>query len=174
MGLTVHSEEHVLRSVPRVPAEATPALFTWERDKPKPRPANYFQVHPEMVMPRKHEIKLTVIYIHVYDLARKLSDLDNPELVERVFKGLANEWQKDTMPVSSVNAITEHPAYQAILNLGKKAIPLILQKLQFEVGHWFPALRELTGSNPVSPDHRGNMELMRQDWLQWGKDNRYI
>jgi hypothetical protein len=46
--------------------------------------------------------------------------------------------------------------------------------LQENGGPWFWALRALTGENPVPSEHRGNIEAMANDWLQWGQEKGLI
>ncbi len=62
------------------------------------------------------------------------------------------------------------PAYQAIIGMGRTALPFIFEELHQRGGHWFWALRAITGENPVPPEHRGNVEAMTQDWLRWARD----
>ena len=40
-------------------------------------------------------------------------------------------------------------------------------------GHWFYALREITGANPVKPDDRGKVAIMQASWLEWGEANGF-
>jgi len=66
------------------------------------------------------------------------------------------------------------PSYQQIIGLGPSAIPLILRELENEPGHWFWALAALTGENPAGQGAVGNVEAMRQAWLQWGRERGYL
>ena len=68
----------------------------------------------------------------------------------------------------------QHPAYQAIINLGKAAIPMILRKLQECPQHLTYALFKITGENPVPKKHIGQLDKMTEDWLQWGFANNYL
>lgn len=66
-----------------------------------------------------------------------------------------------------------HPAYQRIIGMGDKAIPLLMRELKREPNHWFWALRAITGANPVKPENRGRVKRMAQDWLDWGHEHDY-
>ena len=90
------------------------------------------------------------------------------------FEELAATWRAETAGLSSPRAITGHPAYQRIIELGETAIPLILQDMKENGGWWYPALRTLTGENPVPESAKGNPPLNDAAWLQWGQDNGYV
>ena len=58
--------------------------------------------------------------------------------------------------------------------MGKPAIPLLLNELQRDLDHWFFALREIAGVNPVPLKDAGYVEKMRDAWLSWGRKNNYL
>jgi hypothetical protein len=60
-------------------------------------------------------------------------------------------------------------AYQRIIGLGPDVVPAILSELEARPDHWFWALTSITGVNPVPDDAAGNLNLMRQAWLDWGR-----
>ncbi len=90
------------------------------------------------------------------------------------FKRLADEWQKETVYLSSPRAIARHPAYQAIIAMERKALPLILSDLAKTHKQWFIALRTITGVDPVKKEHSRNVKAMANAWISWGRDNGYI
>ena len=69
--------------------------------------------------------------------------------------------------------VHEHPAHREIISMGEPAVPLILERMQLQGGHWFHALREMTNANPMKPDDRGNVGAMQAAWLEWGERNGY-
>jgi len=85
----------------------------------------------------------------------------------------ASQWKHDTLFESSPWRMAAHPAYQRIIGMGWRAVPLILQQLRGEADFWFEALVAITGEQPVPPEHAGNMEAMREDWLCWGREHGY-
>ncbi len=87
------------------------------------------------------------------------------------FAALAEEWRQETMFFSSTSAIVSSFAYYRIIGLGRAVVPLILRDLQEHGGHWFLALRALTGENPVAPEVAGSMKKMTQAWLEWGRQH---
>ena len=58
--------------------------------------------------------------------------------------------------------------------MGETAVPLILERMQAQGGHWFHALRNITNANPVQPADRGYIEAMQAAWLEWGERNGYV
>lgn len=57
--------------------------------------------------------------------------------------------------------------------MGAQAVPLILEALERDGGHWFVALRAVTGANPVSSQARGRTKAMTKAWLSWAEENGY-
>ena len=89
------------------------------------------------------------------------------------FDALVAEWKAGTRFVSSVIEMATHPAYQHIIGLGPKAVPLILQSLAASPDHWFWALKAITAADPVPEDVRGDLPAMTTAWLQWGRSEGY-
>ena len=90
------------------------------------------------------------------------------------FVALADEWHAETGHLSSPVQIATHPAYQRIIGLGERVIPLILQDLRTRGGQWYWALRALTGASPVPVSAAGNIRVATQAWLDWGRQQGYI
>jgi len=103
----------------------------------------------------------------------KTADPSSQDLKFR-FQKLASQWKKETAHQSSLAVKADHQAYQEILSLGKAVVPLILADLKDSRAMWFPALRELTGANPVPEESRGVLQEMVDAWLQWGRGQGYV
>ncbi len=67
-----------------------------------------------------------------------------------------------------------HTAYQQIIGMGPIAIPFILIEMQKRSGHWFWALKSITGEDPVPPESRGIINEMAKAWINWGINQRYL
>ena len=93
--------------------------------------------------------------------------------LEHKFQELVALWKQERGPYSSSARLTEHPAYQQIIALGKPVIPLLLRELEREPDHWFRGLHALTGANPVPPGSQGNIQAMADAWLRWGKEQGF-
>lgn len=87
---------------------------------------------------------------------------------------LKARWEADTAMLSSVTEIAMHPAYQQIIGMGPIVIPLILSEMKKKPGHWFWALKAITGEDPVLPEQKGRIKVMAESWLRWGKKQGYI
>ena len=90
------------------------------------------------------------------------------------FNKLADQWERETIFLSRSERASKHPAYQEIIGMGERAVPLILERMQAQRGHWFIALRAITGANPVKRSDRGKIAVMQASWLEWGEANGYI
>lgn len=90
------------------------------------------------------------------------------------FQELKSRWEVDTAILSSITEIAMNPAYQQIIGMGRSAIPLILAEMEVTPGHWFWALKSITGEDPVLPEQRGRIKEMTKAWLNWGKEQGYI
>lgn len=94
--------------------------------------------------------------------------------VEAQFRALADQWRRETGLLSSSTQKTAHPAYQEIIGMGAAAIPLILREMQERGGHWFAALRAISGENPVPREYAGQIPRIREGWLEWGRLQGHI
>ena len=100
-------------------------------------------------------------------------DEAEPTDAER-FEELANRWEKETFFLSRSDRAIAHPVHQEIVNLGRPVVPLILERMRSQGGHWFEALQQITGEDPVSPADYGNIAAMQNSWLQWGENLGYV
>ena len=49
----------------------------------------------------------------------------SPEIVDK-FYALASDWEQDVAGLSSTAQMSQHPAYQEIITMGTKIVPLLL------------------------------------------------
>ncbi len=99
---------------------------------------------------------------------------DAPANLPTRFRALADQWRQETGMLSSSTQKKAHPAYREIIAMGPVAIPLLLRELQERGGHWFAALRAISGENPVPPEYAGRIPKMSEYWLEWGRRQGYI
>lgn len=95
-------------------------------------------------------------------------------VLAEAFRTFADEWRRATRFQSSLDRITNHPAYRAVVELGEDVIPLVLGELETRPEPWFAALREIAKVDPVKPEDRGNMRAMADAWIRWGRDRGLI
>jgi hypothetical protein len=91
-----------------------------------------------------------------------------------LFATLLETWRNDTRFQSDQSAILAHWAYYRLIGLGPAVLPHIFRDLHAGGGPWFVALQAITGEDPVAPEHRQSVQLMRQDWLAWGRARGYV
>jgi len=109
------------------------------------------------------------------DLARQFRKMQEEDSSDaKQFRYLADLWSAETSFLSDLTAVFMHPAYQRIIGMGKAALPHIFTELRDRSGHWFWALRAITGDDPVAPESAGNIRAMREAWLIYGKRRGYI
>ena len=95
------------------------------------------------------------------------------ETLPERFRRLATAWEEAVAYQSSTTVRNNHPAYREIISLGVDVVPLLLRDLEDNHTHWFCALREITGANPIPELAAGNIPQMAEAWLRWAKDNGY-
>jgi hypothetical protein len=95
--------------------------------------------------------------------------------VDGRFVSLAKRWRSETRLVNNVSRRTKHPAYQEIIAMGERAVPLILRDLaENGPSDWFVAITAITGENPITEEMAGDMTLMTEAWLRWGTAMGYL
>jgi hypothetical protein len=107
-------------------------------------------------------------------MATQAAKLPRQESEEERFSLLADQWRKETRFVSSSTELVLNSAYQQIVGMGRSALPLILRSLSSQGGHWFWALKHISGEDPLSPEDAGNYEKNREAWLAWGREHHYL
>lgn len=102
-------------------------------------------------------------------VSRKIENENFKEFIR-----LRDKWKDETLFVSSGMEIITNSAYREIISKGKIVLPWIIRELQQSNDHWFVALESLTGANPISEEHIGNIVEMKKDWLNWAKENEIL
>ncbi|XZN99144.1 MAG: hypothetical protein ACM65K_13065 [Microcoleus sp.] len=96
----------------------------------------------------------------------------SPEIVDK-FYALASDWEKEVAGLSSTAQMSQYPAYQEIINMGTKIVPLLLLELKKNPVYWLSALGAITGENPIKPEQRGRVKQMASAWIEWGRNQGY-
>jgi hypothetical protein len=87
--------------------------------------------------------------------------------IETEFDALVARWKADTGMSSLVRQQVQHPAYQQIIRMGQRVVPLILSEMRSRPDHWFWALHAITGEQPASPG--ATFAEATEAWLTWGR-----
>lgn len=109
----------------------------------------------------------------LHDLVREAGAASDEVPLEQAFELLSDKWKRETALVSSVTKKIRHPAYREIVALGSGVVPLIITELARRPDHWFAALEEITGENPVGPDDRRRISKAVEAWVNWGLAKGY-
>lgn len=89
------------------------------------------------------------------------------------FRSLVDSWKASSLNLSSIEDMVLLPSYLEIIGIGPAAIPLLIDELEREPDHWFPALTAITGVSPVLPADQGDLDRMAHAWIKWAKANGY-
>jgi hypothetical protein len=97
------------------------------------------------------------------------------ETVDQKVARLLAQWDEETALISSTTQIEAHPAYRAIIGLGKPALPALFREMErTRNGHLDGAVGAITGVQPVPPELAGRMRSIADVWVKWAKDNGYL
>jgi len=58
--------------------------------------------------------------------------------------------------------------------MGMSILPIIFNTLDHNPTHWFIALAEITGVNPIPKESAGNVAKMIEAWKEYGRQQGYI
>ena len=94
--------------------------------------------------------------------------------VAREFKRLVAEYRRETGDLASQYHMAAHPAYQAIIAMGRPVVPLLLKQLRQNPDSWFLALSMITKANPERPADFPDTRQRAEAWLRWGRQHGYI
>lgn len=114
--------------------------------------------------------------IYVDSITRSMIFESRAERWEK-FQLLASEWKVKRGAMSSITEMSMLEPYQRIIGMGHDALPFILSQLKTEgddPDQWFWALKMITASDPVRPEHKGDYLAMAQDWIAWGESEGYV
>ncbi|ADV48705.1 hypothetical protein Celal_1392 [Cellulophaga algicola DSM 14237] len=80
------------------------------------------------------------------------------------FKSLVELWEQNTAFESSISNIIQEDNFKKIINLGKKAVPLIIDKIEYEPSVLVWALNIITGKS-MSSGGRETIEQICKKWV---------
>jgi hypothetical protein len=99
---------------------------------------------------------------------------ENMDVIEALFNYLYNEWIEEIKYQSSIDSIINNDYYKKILSMGWKVVPYIIDALKAKPNHLFLALSEITGENPVKPEHYGKIKDITRDWIEWWNEKSHV
>jgi insertion element IS1 protein InsB len=125
-----------------------------------------------------HKVKSTLINLENGSVILETETEDDSsseknieELIEsinkRAFQKFYRRWRRETKCFSSTQAVLENSNYQAIIDMGRDAVPYIIDRLRKKPAYLFEALERITGECPVKSEHAGHVSKMKADWIEW-------
>ena len=107
-------------------------------------------------------------------MQRETDEAKRKVATEKEFRRLYAQWEEETGGLSSPRKLVENWAYRRVVEMGWEAVPIMLKELQAGRGYWYSALTEITGEDPTDESMRGRLWLMKEAWLEWGRQHKYI
>jgi hypothetical protein len=118
-------------------------------------------------------IKIQYLYTEAASRFQAIPVASSDRSIDDLFDSLKNKWISETGYLSDPEKIYNNTSYRQIVDLGDIFLPLILNDLEINYHNWFYALELITGANPIRDEHRGDIEAMTCDWMQW-RDSQAI
>jgi len=131
-------------------------------DVPEYDPALKIKNAEDDIYELREEIYIDLLHLsHTYRLANTKTN----------FTYLANQLEEFAMNKSLTSEIILNPIYRQIIGMGKKIIPLIMNRLDNSPSIWVQALMDLTGHNPVPIEEYGKVDKILNHWRKWIEQN---
>ncbi len=123
-----------------------------------------------------------IFFVHneFYEFESSLDvcDTSDPEIGrlpdDTLFLLHMQRWDEEAGVTSSPIEMAECDSYRKIVKMGRRALPLIMEQLAANLNdpdHWFMALSEITGEDPVPEKDYGKTLNMAGAWLEWWRKN---
>jgi hypothetical protein len=81
------------------------------------------------------------------------------------FARLVAEWKVGRGHSSKLRDLAMHPAYQQIIGMGERAVPLLIKEMNQRPDQWDWALRAITGTDPVPRESWGKLKEIAAAWI---------
>lgn len=89
-----------------------------------------------------------------------------------IFNALVAAWREEAAYESMTHRVAMSPAYQAMVGMGREALPLIFEGLSEDPSpHWLWALRAITRQDPAAGTT--TVADAAAAWLEWGRASGY-
>lgn len=79
------------------------------------------------------------------------------------------QWRAETFYLSSVTAKSKHPAFREIVEMGRSAVPWIIDELRNHRDFLFVALHLIVKDAQTPVGSKGNPHELIEEWLQWAE-----
>lgn len=87
-------------------------------------------------------------------------------------RALIARWVSETQNVSSLSAMKSHPAFVELVSIGRGAISAIMDAYTEDAPFLYLILARITDENPVPESARGDIQAIREAWIEWGNKRK--
>ena len=100
-----------------------------------------------------------------------IQDREQGSDFQQRFARLVAEWKVGRGHSSKLKDLAMHPAYQQIIGMGERAVPLLIEEMKERPDQWDWALRAITGNDPVPRESWGKLKDIAAAWVAWGREH---
>jgi hypothetical protein len=108
-------------------------------------------------------------YNHITTIAAPAHYISSHGDYITAFYQFLHKWVSETTFESNLDTITSHGAYRAIVAMGPRAVPLIVDELKIKPSLLVYAMEDITGERPYAPNMQGNIRAMSDHWVLWAE-----
>ena len=140
------------------------------------KPSGDGTLRPFMVHPDFETLAGDAIWTQAFFIIIDAERLSQENQLEKRFNALVEKWTAAVENMSSLTQMVSERSYLQIIAMGEAAVPFLFRELELRPDYWFTALQAIlnVAPDPALPGHRGNLEEMANDWIEWGKREGYI
>ncbi len=115
------------------------------------------------------EVREVIVFVED-PLESSVGGRDDGSDFQQRFARLVAEWKVGRGHSSKLKDLAMHPAYQQIIGMGERAVPLLIEEMKQRPDQWDWALRAITGTDPVPRESWGKLKDIAAAWIAWGKE----
>ena len=119
------------------------------------------------------EVREVIVFIEE-PLDSSVQGRDHVSNFQQCFERLVEEWKCGRGHSSKLKDLAMHPAYQQIIGMGERAVPLLIEEMIERPDQWDWALRAITGTDPVPRESWGKLKDIAAAWVAWGREKGCI
>ena len=111
------------------------------------------------------------------EIEKRIKNFESPSLSEEMVYKMMSVMLQCDMAIrlsSKASAERDHPAYKAIVALGKQVLGLVFLEMAQGVSHYFSLVGDLGEKIEIPEEHRGKTDKVREIYLAWARKHGYL